>query len=249
MNRAVIIIGNQGSSRNYLPGVSVDVANYQRFFLSNAGGAWEEHEIWISTDWTKRSLEQRIEWLKNIGTEYFLIVFSGHGYALKNGDIYLELGRNEDLALKLLQRWLLFKKSLVITDSCRAVVEIIEKANAEARLRLFDSTMSVSRAKYRALYDSKLNELEICHNTVITSANHDECADDTDHGGLYSSTLLSYAEDIIQRGKIGTHSIGQLHNQISSIVTNKSGGRQNPQIYSSERELTPPFVVIPSRWY
>lgn len=186
MKRVAIIIGNEGSIRNYLPGVSKDMVNYKRLLLSDAGGAWKENEIVSSKFWSFISLKREIDKQKAMGVDYFFIIFSGHGYAIKNNDTYFDIAENDDLALTTLKRWLQFKKSLIIADSCRKFIEIIEKAHVESRLSLFSDSRYIPRARYRTLYDNEIDRLDSFHNTFIASANLDECAEDTDEGGLYT---------------------------------------------------------------
>lgn len=246
MNRIAIIIGYEGNTRNFLPGVSKDMANYKRFLQSNIGGAWEEDEIISSKSWTTPVLERVIDNLKANGIEYFLIIFSGHGYAIKGVDTYLEFQNNDDLALGTLQRWLQFNKSLIIADSCRKFIEIIEKAQASAQIRLFSDSHAVPRYKYRELYNKGIEGLERYHNTFVASAALNECAEDTDQGGLFSKTLLDLASDIGNWSTTGIYTIKALHPSVAEKVHVVSQGNQNPQIYPSSETLSPPFVVKPS---
>lgn len=248
MKRAAIIIGNQGSGRNFLPGVSQDISNYRSFILSDAGGAWESHEIYDSMNWTKRSLSLRIESLKLQGVGYFFIVFTGHGFADTKGNIYMELGNDENLALEDLKNWVLFKKSLIVLDSCRAVVQLIEKARMQSSVSFTGGMTTIPRYRYRELFDSAISKLDNWHNTVVTAANHNECAEDSDSGGLFSSSLLDYAKSIKARGITCVYDIQMIYNQIAPIVATKAKGSQHPQLYSNSNDKKPPFVVMPSRW-
>lgn len=243
MKRVAIIIGNEGSLRNYLPGVSQDMSNFKRLLLSDAGGAWEENEIISSKSWSSISLEREIDKQKSLGVDYFFIIFSGHGYAIKDIDTYFELAENDDLALGTLRRWLKFKKSLIIADSCRKFIEIIEKAHVESRLKLFSDSRSILRARYRALYDNEIDRLDTFHNTFIASANLDECAEDTDEGGLYTKKLLDLA--VVMYGKEGVYTIKTLHDIVSSRIAEETHNRQNPQISSTSTIQSPPFIVKP----
>lgn len=248
MKRAAIIIGNQGSGKNFLPGVSQDISNYRSFILSDEGGAWESHEIYDSMNWTKQSLNIRIESLKRQRVDYFFIVFTGHGFADSEGNIYMELGNDENLALEDLQRWVLFKKSLIIVDCCRVMVQLIEKAHEQNHISFTGRLTTIPRHKYRELFDLEINKLNSCHNTVVTAANHNECAEDSDRGGLFSSSLLDYANSIKSHGMSCVYNIQMIYNHIASIVSTNAIGSQHPQLYSNSKDKNPPFVVIPSRW-
>ena len=102
MKRCLIIIGNQGtpSKGNFLPGVSRDVNNYLYFFKSDNGGAWENDEIISKVyDWTSAGLYSTIYGRRMGGLDYAVIVFAGHGYALRNGETYFELSDGDDVSL------------------------------------------------------------------------------------------------------------------------------------------------------
>lgn len=245
MKRIAIIIGNDGGIRNYLPGVSKDLVNFTEYLKSDFGGAWEDNEIIIGKDWTIQSLEREITFQKAIRVDYFLIIFSGHGYAIKDRDTYFELANDEDLALGTLKRWLQFKKSLIIADSCRKYIEILEKAYARESLRFYSKANSPFRQRYREIYDQELQRLEMFHSTVVLSTDLNECADDTDEGGLYSKTLIETARSIAGYGSSGIYSIRNMHDIAAEKVAILKGYKQNPQIYSTSEIMTPPFGVKP----
>ena len=245
MKRIAIIIGNDGGIRNHLPGVSKDMANFTEYLKSDFGGAWEDNEIIIGKDWTTQSLEREITFQKAIRVDYFLIIFYGHGYAIKGRDTYFELADNDDLALSTLKRWLHFNKSLIIADSCRKYIEILEKAYARESLRFYSKANSPFRHRYREIYDQELQRLEMFHNTVVLSTDLNECADDTDEGGLYTKTLIETARSEARYGSAGIYSIRDLHDIAAEKVAILKGYRQNPQIYSTSDIMTPPFGVKP----
>lgn len=138
-----------------------------------------------------------------------------------------------------------FKKSLIIADSCRKYIEIIEKAHVESYLRTFSDSRSILRAKYRKLYDNEIDRLEAFHNTFIASTNLDECAKDTEDGGLYTKKLLDLASSVAMYGREGEYSIKNLHEVISLQIAEETKHRQTPQIYSTSTILYPPFIVKP----
>lgn len=245
MKRIAIIIGNDGGIRNYLPGVSKDIVNFTEYLKSDFGGAWEDKEIIIGKDWTTQSLKREITFQKGIGADYFLIIFSGHGYAIRNRDTYFELASDDDLALNTLKRWLQFKKSLIIADSCRKYVEILEKAYARESLRFYSKANSPFRQRYREMYDLELQRLEMFHNTIILSTDLDECAYDTDEGGLYIKNLIETARSVERYGNAGIYSIREMHDTVAEKVAILKGYKQNPQICSTSRTMTPPFGVKP----
>lgn len=50
MKRTLIIIGNQGGERNFLPGVSKDLSSYVEFFVSDYGILTESRKLFSSTN-------------------------------------------------------------------------------------------------------------------------------------------------------------------------------------------------------
>lgn len=247
MKRTAIIIGNEGTLRNPLPGVPVDMVNYRNFLRSDFGGAWEENEIISGNKWDIDSLHNEIFRNKIRGTEYFLIIFTGHGYAIKGDDTYFELQDGEDLGLKKLHGWLYGTRSLVIADSCRKYIRITESTRPQARVKSFSSGGTlIPRYVYRDLYDRNLGQLEPNHSTFAASAGLDECADDSDEGGVYTKALLEAAQNVVKYGKPGTYTVNYIHEKAVSILAKDPSVSQNPKIYTnSPKGITPPFVVKP----
>lgn len=241
MKRALIIIGNQGGERNFLPGVSKDLRSYVDFFVSDYGGAWEQDEIHIDMYWTIVEVKHMIEKLLHDGCEYFIVIFSGHGFTSKS-KIYLDLGNNQDLPIISLQEWLRPAKSLIITDSCRSVVSSFECACVSHQSMTLCYGMVSPRLKYRHLYNSEINRLERGHNTIVTSSDYKEDADDTDSGGLYSSTLINHSWSLIGKSRNKIYDIRHVHEWTANKVILLSDETQHPQIYSTSL-ITPPFVV------
>lgn len=64
------------------------------------------------------------------------------------------------------------------------------------------------------------------------SANHNECAEDSDRGGLFSSSLLDYANSIKSHKMACIYDIQMIYNKVASVVTTNAKGAQHPQIYS-----------------
>lgn len=245
MNRAVILIGNQDVGENFLAGVSQDLYHYSRFFKSENGGAWENDELFISTNCTVSDLEISIRNLIKRRTEYFLIVFSGHGFEM-DGEAYLELRPNEELPLRILQEWLKPVKSLIITDSCRE--EIHRRCDyGYARIAynacIFQSGERIPRRRYREAYNSMIMSLEPGHCTVITAAGHDECVNETSSGGVYSNALMKQSISLAHRDMTCVYDIKEIHERVAREIIHLSNRHQFPQFYSTSDSHFPPFVV------
>ena len=115
-----------------LPGVRRDVNSYLSYFKSDIGGAWEDSEIvdknynWSCLGLSAELLNRRMD---RDGLDYALIVFAGHGYAERNGEIYFELSNEEILSLTTLKSFLTTQKVLLIADSCQCYIEDSECEN------------------------------------------------------------------------------------------------------------------------
>ena len=110
MKRCLILIGNEGvpTDGNFLPGVKPDIDRYLAFFKSDFGGAWEDTEIeTLNYGWTVAGLRSTLL-LRRMsgGLDYALIVFAGHGYAERNGEVYFELSSNQEVSLSDIKSWL-----------------------------------------------------------------------------------------------------------------------------------------------
>lgn len=98
MKKEILLIGNPGNKAygNLCEGVYLDLQNYKNFFMSKAGGEWNNDEIvtMISPD-TNQVGKELIK--MNRLMDYSIVVFSGHGYYL-NGQTFIELRTTEDNA-------------------------------------------------------------------------------------------------------------------------------------------------------
>lgn len=257
MKRCLIIIGNQGtpSKGNFLPGVSRDVNNYLSFFKSNNGGAWENNEIIPKVyDWTSAGLYSTIYGRRMEGLDYAVIVFAGHGYALRNGETYFELSDGNDVSLSTIKSWFPTQKVLMIADSCQSFVNLYREGgilNEAFAQRQF----SQHRNYLRNLYNSRIESVPTNAFTFASAVSPGEGANDTSKGGLYSYNLLNIANDCVNNTNIGGSviPIDAIHAVAKANVMKKSNNNQHPQltmtlnsrIYDSEQYSLafPPFLV------
>lgn len=257
MKRCLIIIGNQGSPSkgNYLPGVSRDVDNYLAFFKSDNGGAWENDEI-ISKcyDWTLSSLRTSIFCRRMEGLDYAVIVFAGHGYALRNGETYFELSDGNDVSLSTIKSWFPTQKVLMIADSCQCFVNLYREGgilNEAIAQRQF----SRHREYLRNLYNRHIESVPTNAFTFASAVSPGEGANDTSKGGLYSYNLLNFAKACIDDSKNRecVLPIDVIHLVAKEKVVNISNSKQHPKLtmtlgsntYDLEKYsfTCPPFLV------
>lgn len=257
MKRCLIIIGNQGipSKGNFLPGVSRDVNNYLFFFKSDNGGAWENDEIISKVyDWTSAGLYSTIYGKRMEGLDYAVIVFAGHGYALRNGETYFELSDGDDVSLSTIKSWFPAQKVLMIADSCQYFVNLHREGGILSEA-LAQRQFSQHRNHLRNLYNSHIGSVPTGAFTFASAVSPGESANDTSNGGLYSYNLLNVANDRINNTNIGRSviPINVIHNAAKANVLKKSNNNQHPKltmtlhsvVYDSEQcsLVFPPFLV------
>lgn len=257
MKRCLIIIGNQGipSKGNFLPGVSRDVNNYLSFFKSDNGGAWENNEIIPKVyDWTPLALRTAIDRRKVERLDYAVIVFAGHGYALKNGDTYFELSDGNDVSLSTIKSWFPNQKVLMIADSCQSFVNLYREGGILSEA-LAQRPFSQHRDYLRNLYNSRIESVPTGAFTFASAVSPGESANDTSKGGLYSYNLLNIANDCVNNTHIGESviPIDAIHTVAKANVMKESNNNQHPKltmifnsrVYDSEQYslVFPPFLV------
>lgn len=248
MKRKLIIIGNQGSiyENNYLPGVKKDVDNYLNFFGSANGGAWDDNEI------VNRKFGWRVSLLRNLamtlrmdGLDYVLVVFTGHGYAERNGDPYFELSSGEEISLSSLLNLFPYQKMLLIADSCQGYLsEELHKSLNEV-LAFAHGGSYHSRAEMKERYNRLILNMNNRQKVMAAAASPGEYARDSSKGGYYSRSLLSAAEYLKNRSsRPAVYTIEQVHSIAASEVSRETRSRQNPKLYPENIIDYPPFLVV-----
>lgn len=257
MNRRLILIFNEGGKTNRLAGVSKDRDALLKYFYSAEGGAWEDSETQVFfNDCTKSKLQEYIQFWRNAeDIKYWVIVFSGHGYATIY-DTYLELSTNQDCGVKEIQQMLFGNKCLLIADSCRVLLnETVEDAAITSE-RLFSSQTGNSyyRSKCRRIYDNAWESVNLNSFTAVFSASFGQASsDDSQSGGYYIEALIDSAKSCINtiqtlygvRRKPDEYvPFSDIHSAAFEKVVSKSYGAQQPMVKGSCVTKIP-FVVTP----
>lgn len=128
MDRKALIIGTPGVD---LPGVAVDMANYQQFLLSPLGGAWYSNEIVMLKNPTKSDVVAEVNKLGD--AEYSMVIFAGHGRHPKmDGSTIVQLRPGVEMDSNELKVGA--KKHSLILDCCRKLekVKLAEDVLAKA---------------------------------------------------------------------------------------------------------------------
>lgn len=254
MKRRAILIFNDGGPSNYLPGVKIDKENYLKFLKSPEGGAWDDSEIKVyDNNCTKELLLAYINAFRlSEKIEYWLIVFSGHGYTNSKNETILEVSPGKECSVNDIKKATDNTRRLLIADSCRLVFSTITDS-LKRELRLFSyTTESVAyRSQCRNLYMKELEKVYSDSFNAAYAAEYNQCANDDDvTGGFYSSELLRTSSLIIEerkssyRNKDFVVSFKDIHNIAQKSVVIKTNGSQIPTSEGYWLD-TIPFVVIP----
>ena len=257
MNRRLILIFNDGGKANHLKGVSIDKAGLIDHFISAEGGAWEEREMHVfNNDCTKKKLVDFISSNKKSKIDYWVIVFSGHGYAT-HMDTYLELSPYNDCGINDIRKMLNDNKCLLIADSCRVLINEAVENSAVRRDRLFSSLTDSTayRRRCKDLYDKAWDSVCIGSFNAGFAASLGQAANDDDQrGGYYIEGILNAANSMVNSTRNGSNSsrwqneiipFHVIHNAASHHVMTKSFGSQLPTTIGSSLNHIP-FVVIPN---
>ena len=263
MKRTLILIANTGTPDNPAYGARKDIDDYRNFFRSDEGGAWEENEIltFYSTDeepLTKTFLLDTILECQKNGTEYFLIVFCGHGGATSKGESFFELSPDEICELGTLKAILYPFKYTLIADSCRSI-ELLEEGGRMPAIRTFSQIVPDSpyRKLCRDYYNRIIAESSSSTYTICYAAALDETAQDFGrmHGGLFSQTLLDTVsqripmlrQKVLDNGwNFGFLKLSICVRNIADIVAQKSGNSQHSQCECKGGVDELPFIVCPN---
>ena len=256
MQRKAILIFNDGGVGNYLPGVEKDREGYLSFLKSPEGGAWDDDEMRIfNNDCTKAILLNYISFWKNLSKDnigYWLIIFSGHGYATEDGQTVLELSPGNDCSIEDIKIATDGSRRLLIADSCRSVLTEAQDS-LKRELKLF-SAAQPGDAYAKRCKDLYMRNLEdVFYNTfnATYAAALNQVANDNDAiGGYYSHELLKAAKSIITSIKTSRlysdhmASIKDVHRIASAEVNKRSGGEQTPVATGLYLDKIP-FIVVP----
>lgn len=246
LKKRLILIYNEGieGTKSYLKGVLEDMTNYQAFFKSIEGGAWLPTEKKVFHKPTVNQVEDYIK--ANADSDYFLIVFCGHGGSL-NQETILELDKGEDLPLNTLYSWVRHTRNLIILDCCRVAPDmepIMESLNT--RIRMFSEGGSLAdHARARNEYNKAIKATNSRMSTIGYAASLDEEAGETSKGGFYSHSLLRAAAIVANETSTSetTATFLECHNIAEPAVIQLSKDEQHPDYFTKRLPNQLPFVV------
>lgn len=268
MKRRALIIGNMGIENScqstFVEGVTDDLANFYKFIRSDNGGAWNRDEVIFC----RPNTINRTELLNVISDErskgevdYWLVFFSGHGWADRAGESYLEVCPREkgdcDISLTDFMGALGRSRVLLISDACRAI-PIYESGGKLPIVKSFSDSVKEEtdyRKECRRIYNQKIASLPA--NTIYSglSCMFGETSRDSGvYGGEYIHAVIEKAKECIafekskgnSEERITTYAYSFVHSLASPIVLAKTSGTQTP-VYRGPKTWQPPFCVIPGQ--
>lgn len=251
LKKRLLLIYNEGiiNTQSYLRGVLADVDNYKAFFNSVEGGAWNEKEIQVFNKPTAKVIYDYID--DNADSDYFLIVFCGHGYY--DDDTIWELGSGDELPLADLRSWVRHTRSLIICDCCRVKPKresVMESLNTRTVMFSEGGTIQ-DRTLARMLYNKAIRATYEKISTIGYAASEGESAGESSKGGYYSYSLLKAASakskptrSVMPRYDKITASFVECHNLADPMVVKLSNDEQHPDYNTGRLANQLPFVLV-----
>jgi hypothetical protein len=242
MTRKAIMIGSPGpkNSANYLKGVDADLHHIERFLKSPTGGSWEDPEIEELPDCT---LENFVEIIQEINTDYLLVYFSGHGHQdLKETTI--ALNHTETISITNLISLIKASKALIILDTCRKGIHDENESFTGPEYLSFKSTLNQPNTR-----EKFMNILAESHDgiAIAYACSVGEISNDSELGGDYTYSLLraslEWNEKCKSESVLFIHQANDLAHQDLKFTTHF---KQNPQLINAkgkEENLNFPFAL------
>jgi hypothetical protein len=242
MTRKAIMIGSPGPKNtvNYLKGVDADLHHFVSFLKSPIGGSWEGHEIEDLSDCT---LENLMDIIQEINTDYLLVYFSGHGHQdLK--ETIIALKTTETISITNLISFIKASKALIILDTCRKGIHDEYESFTGPEYLSFKSTLIQPNTR-----EKFMNILAESHDgiAIAYACSVGEISNDTELGGDYTYSLLKTSLEWYEsQNNESVLSIKGANDLAHQYLKFKSNFDQNPQIVMTndkEENLNFPFAI------
>jgi hypothetical protein len=222
MKRKALLIGNS----NGLQGVKLDIRHFTEFLKHDVGGQWyDDSEIEIKMNPSKRDLLATIQLLKNAKYDFVLTMYSGHGAFEKNRyDTLLEINAQEEYIYESDLKNIATRQ-ISIFDCCRKSIKIYDSLN-ERMMKSFSNSLN-GTINIRAKYETRIMQA-IEQQVSLYACSVDETALDTENGGLYIQNLLKAATNVSNEYKL----VGTAHEEAMEATKNEAWNKekhtQNP---------------------
>jgi hypothetical protein len=239
--RALLIEASRIKNLADLPGAREDVASYRDFLKSDFGGAWEDPEIHVLSNPSKKLLT---EWLELAGkADYSFVTFSGHGEHVvgkKINETRVCINDTEEFPVYSLNTG--SPRCLVVADACRKVTRVSMEKSARsimASLMEAEEALRPNRQRCRRLFDLTLTQSERGA-IFMYSCDLDEAASDTDS---FSRFLVAVGEGWAERRSAGVL-LADGAFKVAAKETTARNKQQHPQMDAGRRIAYFPFAVL-----
>jgi hypothetical protein len=242
MIRKAFLIGSPmiEEKTGYLRGVTPDIVNMNNHLSSNEGGAWEDNEIKLFENPTRKELHDAM-----LGQYDFVIIqYSGHGFEYTSSGTTLNINPYETVSLNDIHSWITCPKRYYFLDCCRGIV-VEELKKSTGFFSAMESDVSYIRKAYRRKYNSIIISCET-GTSIIYSCGLNESADEDDDGsgGIFSLSYFNSANSINNVPKDKYYCIQSIFNMaVERMKADYPMADQNPTMKAERRNRYFPFLI------
>ena len=229
MRREALIIGSPDAG---IPGVRVDMRNWESFLASGTGGAWNGAEVRKLENPTTFALKSMLSTVIS-KSDYAFITFSGHGYVDESGRTVLQINDRETiLATELIAT---ASRQTIVIDCCRVPVRSSAVLKESARIYAADSASN--RQLLRQKFDRAVADCDPGLIRLYSCSVGETAGESPSDGGIYTHSLIRAAEPVSR-----VKSVRQAHDE-AKILTTKQNPGQTPTSQYPRSTTSFPFSV------
>lgn len=210
---AIIIESSNVHGLADLPGARIDAANWRSFLMSDLGGAWKDHEIFMKSKPSAGFVQALMNIYKG---SYVFLTFSGHGFMEYNGSsrtYETKICLNDNEQAVLVDTISPGRLGTAIFDCCRGIenalgsIKIANESFAAGRSTSFRTTMDSAnqialnarrsmQEKISALFLNQIEGMSTHASVRMYSCSRRESAgEDVNAGGYYTTLLIQGARN------------------------------------------------------
>jgi hypothetical protein len=200
-----------------LEGTKADVGKFSRFLTSLKGGAWEDSEIILCSDPSKKNMLNSLKMLREAAADYAIVMFSGHGGY--RDETILEINSDEE-TVTVSDLLCLAPRQLSIFDCCRVMEEsrLQKSMLSEEGLAMFSSGGISIRQMIRKKYNTRILQ-SIPQQAVLYACSIGQCSYDSEDGAIYIDKLISVAKALSDAEFM---TVGQAHQKAARLTADKT---------------------------
>jgi hypothetical protein len=233
LKRGIVIIKGYSKNSQELKDDKFWIEQYKQFFVSNAGGAYEENEIDCLEELSTTNISA---FFTSKQFDFVVIVLIGHGATQENYQLF-QLNNSEIILAGTFT--INAKKQLYIVESCRSTISGLIPINLNGRTPSFRNggviQLLLSRNKCRNLYDDAIKR---CNDGIVIVF---ACSlNETAKNYYFSMLLIKNANNwhLGTKNRSATLNILHLINYMTPIINRKAMmctlSPQHPQIIGNE---------------